>query len=106
VLISGLPGPIATLTGVAPGALFWLVTIGAGVCWLAALWAVLIGWRDRLAEVGVVGAALAVQAQLGFVHGLTAPGVLFGATSVVSTLGLRRPADLFGALVTHLWVAE
>lgn len=85
VLLAGLRGPLADTTIVAPLALFWLVTVGAGICYFGALWAVIVGWRNNLAEIAVVGGALAVQSQLALVHGLTAPGVLYGETTVVTT---------------------
>ncbi|GAC1534034.1 MAG: hypothetical protein NVS3B12_14260 [Acidimicrobiales bacterium] len=95
LLVVGLRGPLSKPTVGSPVALFWVVTLGAGICWLGALWAVLTGWRDDLAEIGIVGTALAVQAQLAFVHGLTAPGVLFGPTAVVSTsVFIALPAAL------------
>jgi HD-GYP domain-containing protein (c-di-GMP phosphodiesterase class II) len=78
--------------------LFWLVTIGAGLCYVAAMGVVVIGWRSGLAEIGILGAALAVQSQLALVHGLTAPGVLYAASNAVST-------SVFVALPVALVVA-
>jgi len=110
VLVAGLRGPLARTTIVAPLALFWLVTIGAGVCYFGALWAVIAGWRDNLAEIAIVGGALAVQSQLALVHGLTAPGVWYGTTTVVTTSAfIALPVALIvaaPALIRHDRAAE
>jgi HD-GYP domain-containing protein (c-di-GMP phosphodiesterase class II) len=76
-------GPVAEATWVSPVALFWIVTIAAGLCALAALCVLAIAHRDDRAEVGFLGSALYAVSALPLVHGLTAPGVLYGDNSAV-----------------------
>jgi HD-GYP domain-containing protein (c-di-GMP phosphodiesterase class II) len=77
--------PLARPSWVSPLGLFWIVVPAASLCWFGGLVALLIGWRDDLAEVAILGAAICVQAVLALVHGLTSPGVLFGPTHVLTT---------------------
>ena len=74
--------PLARPFWVSPLGLFWIVVPAASLCWCGGLVALLIGWRDDLAEVAILGAAICVQSVLALVHGLTSPGVLFGPTHV------------------------
>ncbi len=95
LLLATLRGPLSATAWSSAHGLFWLVTVGAGGCYLGALWTLVVGWRDGLAEVGLLGAALMVQSQLGLVHGVTAPGVLYGPSGAVSTsIFLALPAAL------------
>jgi HD-GYP domain-containing protein (c-di-GMP phosphodiesterase class II) len=77
-------GPVATATWVSPVALFWIVTIAASLCAIAALWVLVIAHRDDRAEVGFLGSALYAVSVLPLVHGLTAPGVLYGDNGAVA----------------------
>ena len=77
--------PLARPSWVSPLGLFWIVVPGASLCWSGGLVTLLIGWRDDLAEVAILGAAICVQSVLALVHGLTSPGVLFGPTHVLTT---------------------
>lgn len=114
LLLATLRGPLSATTWTSARGLFWLVTVGAGGCYLGALWTLVVGWRDGVAEVGLLGAALMVQSQLGLVHGLTAPGVLYGPSGAVTTsIFLALPAALVVALPLVLadtalarWVAR
>ncbi|MFI5287359.1 MAG: HD-GYP domain-containing protein [Candidatus Dormibacteria bacterium] len=90
---------LARYEWVSPLGLFWIVVPGAGLCWVGALWALQTGWKGGLAEVSILGAAIAVQSVLAIVHGLTAPGVLFGPTHVLTTaVLLANPLAMAAAL--------
>lgn len=114
LLVVASLGPLGRTTWTSPHTLFWLVTVGAGACYVGALWTLVAGWRDAVAEVAILGAALMVQSCLALVHGLTAPGVLYGATSAVSTsvflalpLALVVAAPLFvPGRPASRWVAQ
>ncbi len=98
-LILGLRGPWAGAQLVSPVALFWLVVVGAGLCWLPAVVVIVVGWRRGLAEIAVLGAALAVESGFGVVHGLTVPGVLYGPNNaVLSAAFLSLPMALVAAM--------
>ena len=76
-------GPLARITWVSPIALFWIVTIAASLCVLASAWVLRVAHRDDRAEVGFLGSSLLVLSVLPLVHGITAPGVLYGGNSAV-----------------------
>ena len=98
VLIAGLRGPLADTKIVAPTALFWLVVIGAGLCWFPSVALIVVGWRRGLAEVVILGSALGVESGFGLVHGFTVPGVLYGPNNaVLSSAFLALPAALVAA---------
>ena len=82
-LVAGLRGPLAGVQFVSPVVLFWLVVIGAGLCWIPSVAVIVIGWRRGLAELAILGAALAVESGFGEVHGLTVPGVIYGPNNAV-----------------------
>ena len=99
-------------------ALFVIVTIAATLCLVAAAAVVVAGHRRGLAEVGLLGTGLLVVSILPLVHGLTAPGVLYGPNEAVMTsaflslpmaigawspLALRRRS--FGAWAARRWRA-
>ncbi|MEO8697295.1 MAG: HD-GYP domain-containing protein [Acidimicrobiales bacterium] len=85
-------GPVARTVWVSAIALFWIVTIAAGLCVLAALWVLRVAHRDDRAEIGILGSSLLVVSVLPLVHGLTAPGVVYGANSaVVASVYLSLP---------------
>jgi len=95
LLVVGLRGPLSDAQLAAPVTLFWLVVIGAGLCWLPSVALVVIGWRRDLAELVVLGAALSVESGFGVVHGLTVPGVVYGPNNaVLSSAFLALPAAL------------
>lgn len=79
LLAAAVGGPLAVPAWRSPVALFWSVVIATALCVLAALVVVVVGWVRRLAEVAMLGSALFVVSVLPFVHGLTTPGVLYGA---------------------------
>ncbi|MGH3184405.1 MAG: hypothetical protein ACRDOE_21215, partial [Streptosporangiaceae bacterium] len=92
-------GPLANTQWVAPVALFWLVTIAAGLCWLASGALIIVAWRRAFAELAILGAALGMQSALGFVHGLTVPGIVYGPNNAVLTAAfLALPAALVVAV--------
>jgi HD-GYP domain-containing protein (c-di-GMP phosphodiesterase class II) len=98
-LVAGLRGPLAGVHLVSPLALFWLVVIGAGLCWVPAVVVIVVGWRRGLAELAVLGAALAVESGFGVVHGLTVPGVIYGPNNaVLSSAFLALPMALVAAI--------
>ena len=115
VLLFGPPGDIVWAS---PLALFVIVTVAASLCIVAAGFVVLAGHRRELAEVGILGTGLMVVSILPLVHGLTAPGVLYGPNKAVSSSAyLSLPVGLlawspllarrfeFGRLVARHWRA-
>src|SRR5271156_3621642 len=98
-LVAGLRGPWASVQLVSPVALFWLVVVGAGLCWLPSVVVIVVGWRRGLAELAILGAALAVESGFGVVHGLTVPGVIYGPNNaVLSSAFLALPIALVAAI--------
>ncbi len=98
-LVAGLRGPLAGVQFVSPVVLFWLVVIGAGLCWIPSVAVIVIGWRRGLAELAILGAALAVESGFGEVHGLTVPGVIYGPNNaVLSSAFLALPVALVAAI--------
>lgn len=86
-----------------PASEFWFVTVAAGLCLPLAVAVLVVGWRQAIGELAIVGAALTVLSAWSLVHGLTIPGYLFGhngATDVASLLAL--PAALAVAAPTSL----
>jgi HD-GYP domain-containing protein (c-di-GMP phosphodiesterase class II) len=60
---------------------------------------IVIGWRRGLAELAILGAALAVESGFGEVHGLTVPGVIYGPNNaVLSSAFLALPVALVAAI--------
>jgi HD-GYP domain-containing protein (c-di-GMP phosphodiesterase class II) len=99
LLVCGLVGPLSDAQLVSPLALFWLVVIGAGLCWVPAMVLIVVGWRRDLAELAVLGAALAVESGFGLVHGFTVPGVIYGPNNaVMSSAFLALPVALVTAI--------
>jgi HD-GYP domain-containing protein (c-di-GMP phosphodiesterase class II) len=99
LLVAGLRGPLADVTLVSPATLFWLVVIGAGLCWIPSVALMVVGWRRDLAELVILGAALGVESGLALVHGFTIPGILFGPNNaVLSSVLLALPTALIVAL--------
>jgi HD-GYP domain-containing protein (c-di-GMP phosphodiesterase class II) len=95
LLVAGLRGPLAHVQWVSPVALFWLVVIGAGLCWVPSVALMVVGWYRGLAELVILGAALAVESSFGLVHGITVPGVVYGANNaVLSSAFVALPAAL------------
>ena len=92
-----------------PVVLFWVVSIGAGLCAVAAALVVVLGVRGEVAEVALAGAALWAASILPFVHGVTAPGVLYGDNAAV-ILGafLALPVALVSGfpLIAPQWVVS
>ena len=85
LLVAGLRGPWAAVQFVAPLDLFWLVVVGAGLCWIPAIVVVVVAWRRGRAEVAILGAALAVESGFSEVHRLTVPWVIYGPNHAVLT---------------------
>ena len=111
-------GPNRHVVWASPMALFVIVTIAATLCVFAAAAVIVAGHRRELAEVGLLGTGLLVVSVLPLVHGLTAPGVLYGPNQAVmssaflalpmalgawSPLALRRRP--FGAWASRRWRA-
>src|SRR5271154_1170419 len=80
-----LLGPPSRLTWTSPVALFVFVTIAASLCAVAAIPVLVRARRSNSAEVGILGAAMFGLSVLPLVHGLTAPGVLYGPNAAVVT---------------------
>jgi hypothetical protein len=90
---------LAGVQFVSPVVLFWLVVIGAGLCWIPSMAVIVIGWRRGLAELAILGAALAVESGFGEVHGLTVPGVIYGPNNaVLSSAFVALPVALVVAI--------
>jgi HD-GYP domain-containing protein (c-di-GMP phosphodiesterase class II) len=83
-----LVGPFARLSWHAPVALFVVVTVAASLCAAASVPIVVRAYRTGSAELGVLGAAMFNLSVLPLVHGLTAPGVLYGPNAAVVTSAL------------------
>lgn len=111
-------GPSRHVVWASPMALFVIVTIAATLCVVAAVAVMVVGHRRGLAEVGLLGTGLLVVSILSLVHGLTAPGVLYGPNHAVMTsaflalpmaLGAWSPLALrrrpFGAWAARGWRA-
>jgi HD-GYP domain-containing protein (c-di-GMP phosphodiesterase class II) len=80
-----LVGPLSGRSWTSPVGLFVIVTVAASLCAVAAIPVLIRGHRTDSAEVGTLGAAMFVLSVLPLVHGLTAPGVLYGPNPAVMT---------------------
>lgn len=106
----GWAGAIALqlVAAVVPGAdrsigsavlLFWIVVVGAGGCVIASSMLLARALCDDTAELGVVAAFAFAVSVLPLVHGLTTPGVLYGANAATMTSVLwALPLALVAAL--------
>jgi len=91
-------GPLAGASWVAPRVLFWFVLVVASLCAIGAGVVLAVGWRRRLAELAVLGAALSSLSVLSIAHGVTTPGVLYGANPATAAAAfLAVPFALFAA---------
>jgi HD-GYP domain-containing protein (c-di-GMP phosphodiesterase class II) len=81
LLATSIGGPLAAPAWSSPRTLFVSVVVATALCAVAALVVVVVGWRRRLAEVAMLGSALLVVSLLPLVHGITTPGILYGANS-------------------------
>ena len=97
VVVFLLLGPPKAVVWRSSIALFVIVTIAASLCTLAAVALLWVAHRRKLAEAGILGAGLTVVSVLPLVHGLTAPGVLYGPNQAVTTSAF---ASLPLALIT------
>lgn len=97
VILFLMIGPPKALVWRSSTALFVIVTVAASLCTVAALALLWVAHRRELAEAGVLGAGLTVVSVLPLVHGLTAPGVLYGPNQAVTTSAF---ASLPLALIT------
>lgn len=75
-------GPL-DVTWEAPRFAFAAIVVATGLCLVASLVVVLVGWWRGLAEVAILGAALGGASVLPMAHGLTIPGVLYGPNTTV-----------------------
>ena len=99
LMLGTLRGPLAQWEWVSPRAAAWSIVAVTLGCTLAAAVTVVIGWRRHLAEVAILGAAFVAASILPLVHGLTIPGVLYGAnTAVALSAFLAVPAAVAAAL--------
>jgi len=69
---------------VAPTFLFWTVVVAASLCFVAAMGLMFVANRNEQPELGFVALFFVSAALLPLVHGLTTPGVLYGANSATS----------------------
>lgn len=76
-------GPFAGIAWVRPTFAFGAIVAVTALCVAGATAVLALGWRARLAEVAILGAALTILSFLSLVHGLTIPGVLFGENAAV-----------------------
>ena len=91
--------PLAAATLTEPLLAFAVIVTMTALCLGGAAVVISVGWRSRLAEVAILGSALAIQSFLSMVHGLTVPGALFGANdAVVLAAFVSVPAALLAAL--------
>ncbi len=88
VLGVGAVGPLAQWRFGTPHLLFYVMVTAAAGCWAGGATMILVGIRSRISELTILGTALTVGSGFGFVHGLTAPGVLFPANNAVETSAL------------------
>jgi len=102
VLIGGgatlalLVGPGRSIVWESSMALFVIVTVAASLCVVGAAALLWICHQRNLAEAGLLAGGLMVVSILPLVHGLTAPGVLYGANSAVMTsVYVALPLALF-----------
>lgn len=109
-------GPLSRYTWTSPLTLFVFVTVAASLCAVAAIPVLVRAYRTDSAEVGILGAAMFGLSVLPLVHGLTAPGVLYGPNAavvssvlfaspvaVVTCLPLLAPRSVFGRLLARHW---
>lgn len=61
--------------------LFWIVVVAASGCVVASIALLRRAWLDDTAELGVIAAFAFAVSALPLVHGLTTPGVLYGANA-------------------------
>ena len=88
-------GPLSSVRWVDPTAAFAVIVALTALCLIGALIVLVVGRRAGLAEITILGAALAVQSFLSLVHGLTVPGVLLGDNdAVVLAAFISVPAAL------------
>ena len=113
-----LVGPASDLVWESPVALFWIVTVAASLCVVAAATVLVAAHRRDLAEAGLIGSGLMALSVLPLVHGLTAPGVLYGPnqavmasvylalpTAIVATAPLLAPRTAFARAASRRWRA-
>lgn len=99
VLVAGSGGWYSDLTLGSPETFFWLVVVGAALCWAGGLGVVAMGLRDGLSEVAILGATVATAGGFGVVHGAAVPGVLLGPSSAMAVAGLlAMPSALLVAM--------
>ncbi len=79
-----LVGPLSRVTWKSPTGLFAIVTVAASLCAVAAVPVLVRAHRIDSAEMGMLGAAMFNLSVLPLVHGLTAPGVLYGPNAAVT----------------------
>jgi len=92
------------------------VTIAASLCAVAAIPVLVRAYRTDSAELGILGAAMFGLSVLPLVHGLTAPGVLYGPNAAVVTsvlfaspiavmtcLPLLAPRSILGRFLARHW---
>jgi putative nucleotidyltransferase with HDIG domain len=101
-----LPGTTPLWTS--PVAMFWIVVIAASMCAIAAAVVIVVATKQDLAELGLVGAFGWAVSVLPLVHGITAPGVLYGdnaatMSSVMLALPVASVAVLPLAAPTARW---
>ncbi len=85
-------GPAARIVWESSLALFIIVVIAATLCIVASGIAFAIAWRDDTGEACILASGLLVMSVLPLVHGITAPGVLYGDnTSVMTSVYLALP---------------
>ena len=117
VLLTGM-GPASRITWGTPTTLFRSVPLAAVPAIALALFVMAQGWLRNRAEVALLGAALAGLSAMLLVHGLTAPGLLYGTNTAVSVsvfagvplalltcLAIVFPTTNVGIVVGRAWRA-
>ncbi|MEX0664484.1 MAG: PAS domain S-box protein [Acidimicrobiia bacterium] len=83
----------------APALHFWTVSSAAMLCLVLSLLVVVVGCRRHQAEIALLGSGLSALSALSVVHGVTAPGYLYGPNAATITAGaLALPAAGLAAL--------
>jgi len=63
-LLTGVWGPLADRPLGGAALFFWVIVVGAAACWVGGLMVLVIGRRDAMAEVSLLGAVLMVELTL------------------------------------------
>ncbi len=110
--------PLAHASWESPAAAFAIIVTLTGLCLAGAIAVLIVGWRHQLAEIAILGSALAVASVVPLAHGLTVPGVLYGPNNavmvtafaavplaVMAAAPLLAPATAIAQMLVRSWRA-